>query len=81
MIPLSFLFIPYGICLVFLGFFALVDLFQVIRWSTTTEGAIFLSIIFLGGVAIILTATYQMIGTINWAQTLPLLSAFGAPSF
>ncbi len=81
MIPLFVLLIPYGLFLLIFLFFALVNLFHLLRFSPLNLLTFFATFLFLAGTTLILTTSYNYLITINWSQVIDLLPNFSAPTY
>ena len=81
MISVAVFLIPYALFFLIFAFFAFVDLYMLIRWSTTSGIALVATLIFIVVAAGMLFETYQATTTIDWAHTIPLIPSFGAPTF
>lgn len=75
--PFAFALIPYGIVLLFFVIFSLINITHLIRYGATTGVSLFMTFIFLVGAAIILFASWSVLGTVNWEQSI----VFSLPGF
>ncbi len=76
-ISLSVLFIPYGLFLVMVGIFSLVNIGNFIKFGLNRWIDFLATVIYLIGAAVIIFFTWQEVQMIDWSQSLN----FNAPSF
>lgn len=64
--PLWLLLIPYAIFLAVFGIFSLVDVLNAWRFRSGAISAGLLIVVFIAGIAFIFSATYVLLGEVDW---------------
>lgn len=69
-IQLFWLLLPYGLLLVILLLFALINIYHIVRWGGWTFVGFVATFVFLAGMVLILFLTYDNLKMVDWGEVI-----------
>jgi len=78
-IPQYVILIPYGLLLLGVAFFTLVNIVNLVRYGARNWIGLTATFVYLSGAAIILFFTWDALKAVEWASTIPLGTFNTAP--